>query len=165
MRKKWSAVLLAVLAVSVFAGCGARQTEEAKVSAAEALETDSEGSAAADPEETTAAAEASEQESRPRGPFEAFTAADLEGNPVSEEIFKDYDLTMINIWATFCGPCISEMPDLGKLNEEWKEKGVVDEPVAGIFSSSTSLHLRQVRRLSPSSVSVASLTTIHSPKS
>ena len=124
MRKKWSAVLLAVLAVSVFAGCGARQTEEAKVSAAEALETDSEGSAAADPEETTAAAEASEQESRPRGPFEAFTAADLEGNPVSEEIFKDYDLTMINIWATFCGPCISEMPDLGKLNEEWKEKGV-----------------------------------------
>lgn len=31
---------------------------------------------------------------------------------------------MINVWATYCGPCISEMPDLAKLNAEYKSKGV-----------------------------------------
>ncbi len=31
---------------------------------------------------------------------------------------------MINIWATFCDPCIREMPELGKLNSDYSEKGV-----------------------------------------
>lgn len=48
--------------------------------------------------------------------FGSFAATDLEGNAVNEEIFAGHKLTMINIWATFCGPCISEMPDLAKLS-------------------------------------------------
>ena len=48
--------------------------------------------------------------------FGSFAAMDLEGNAVNEEIFAGHKLTMINIWATFCGPCISEMPDLAKLS-------------------------------------------------
>ena len=31
---------------------------------------------------------------------------------------------MINIWATFCGPCLSEMPDLGLLSAEYQDQGV-----------------------------------------
>ena len=31
---------------------------------------------------------------------------------------------MINIWATFCGPCINEMPDLQELSEEHADKGL-----------------------------------------
>ena len=31
---------------------------------------------------------------------------------------------MVNIWATFCGPCINEMPDLGELAAEYADKGV-----------------------------------------
>ena len=31
---------------------------------------------------------------------------------------------MVNIWGTFCPPCIKEMPDLAKLNEANKSKGV-----------------------------------------
>lgn len=31
---------------------------------------------------------------------------------------------MVNVWATFCGPCISEMPDLGQLAQEYQDKGV-----------------------------------------
>ena len=34
--------------------------------------------------------------------FSHFTATDLDGNTVTEDIFKDYKLTMINIWGTFC---------------------------------------------------------------
>ena len=60
-----------------------------------------------------------------------FTAQDLQGNGVSQSIFADYDLTMINVWATYCPPCLQEMPDLGKLSEEYKDKGV---QVLGIVS-------------------------------
>lgn len=56
--------------------------------------------------------------------FSDFEAADLEGNTVDESIFAEAELTMVNVWGTFCSPCIQEMPGLGELNEEWKDKGV-----------------------------------------
>ena len=43
----------------------------------------------------------------------AFTTKDLDGNEVTEEIFAKKDLTVVNIWGTFCTPCIGEMPALG----------------------------------------------------
>lgn len=55
--------------------------------------------------------------------FKSFTAVDTEGNEVTQEVFADYDLTMINVWGTFCGPCLNEMPDLGQLNREYQEAG------------------------------------------
>lgn len=69
--------------------------------------------------ETAAAMETEEGAS-----FSNFTAVTLDGDTVTEEIFQDYDLTMINIWGTFCGPCLSEMPDLGEISEEYQDKGV-----------------------------------------
>lgn len=51
-----------------------------------------------------------------------FTATDLAGEEVDQSIFEGYDLTMVNIWATFCGPCLSEMPDLGALHQEFSEE-------------------------------------------
>lgn len=40
---------------------------------------------------------------------------------------SDYDnkVVVVNIWATWCGPCRQEMPDLVKLNHEYKSKGLV----------------------------------------
>ena len=54
----------------------------------------------------------------------SFTATDVDGNTVDPSIFADYKLTMVNVWATFCGPCLREMPDLGELADEYKDKGV-----------------------------------------
>ena len=31
---------------------------------------------------------------------------------------------MVNIWGTFCGPCIREMPILAELSQEYADKGV-----------------------------------------
>ena len=53
-----------------------------------------------------------------------FTATDLKGAAVTSEIFAKNKVTMLNIWGTFCGPCIREMPDLAKLNEANKSNGV-----------------------------------------
>lgn len=47
--------------------------------------------------------------------FASFKAKDVFGNEVTDEIIKANELTMINIWATWCGPCVMEMEDLGKL--------------------------------------------------
>ena len=47
--------------------------------------------------------------------FSSFTAKDILGNEVTDEIIKSNDITMINIWATWCGPCVMEMEDLGRL--------------------------------------------------
>lgn len=45
-----------------------------------------------------------------------FSAVDIYGNAVDQSIFSEYDLTMINIWGTYCGPCIIEMPGLGEMS-------------------------------------------------
>lgn len=33
-------------------------------------------------------------------------------------------VVMVNLWATWCGPCRSEIPDLVKVSQEFKTKGV-----------------------------------------
>ena len=58
------------------------------------------------------------------GLVSSFSTTDLEGNAVDQSILEDYDLTMVNVWATYCTPCLQEMPDLGELASEYEDKGV-----------------------------------------
>jgi len=53
-----------------------------------------------------------------------FQTKDIYGNDVNQDIFKDYPLTLVNVWGTFCGPCLKELPYLGELREEYEPKGV-----------------------------------------
>lgn len=53
--------------------------------------------------------------------FPAFTSTDLEGNTVTDSIFAEKDLTVLNIWGTFCTPCVGEMPELGEWAKEMPE--------------------------------------------
>ena len=69
-------------------------------------------------------APASEAPASGGGVLSSFTAQDLSGNQVDQSIFTGYKLTMVNIWATFCGPCLSEMPELGEIHAQYAEKGV-----------------------------------------
>jgi len=54
-----------------------------------------------------------------------FEASDVDGNTVgSEDIFKENEITMINIWATWCGNCKREMPELVEMSHRLAEKNV-----------------------------------------
>ena len=52
-----------------------------------------------------------------------FTATDIDGNDVDASIFEDHDLTMVNVWGTFCPACLPEMTDLAALNREYADQG------------------------------------------
>ena len=43
-------------------------------------------------------------------PFGEFEVTDLDGKKVDKSIFQEADVTMVNVWATFCNPCLEEMP-------------------------------------------------------
>lgn len=49
---------------------------------------------------------------------------------------SDYNnrVLVVNLWATWCGPCRQEMPDLVKLSKEYKSRGLVVLGVATIYN-------------------------------
>lgn len=56
--------------------------------------------------------------------FGDFSAETFDGKEIDQKVFADSKLTVVNIWGTFCGPCIAEMPDLGELAKEYESKKV-----------------------------------------
>lgn len=60
----------------------------------------------------------SDQMKKGRQLIGAFETLDLEGNTVTETVFSQADVTFVNVWGTFCPPCIGEMPDLEKIYQE-----------------------------------------------
>lgn len=71
--------------------------------------------------------------------FSSFTAQDFDGNIVDETVFTGCKVTMINVWATYCEPCKTELPALAELNEEYKDAGfqVIGIPVDGSAQAET----------------------------
>lgn len=57
-------------------------------------------------------------------PFPEFSEVDTQGNPVSNDIFSDYDATIVNFWNNGCGTCIEEMPELEELYQQFKEENI-----------------------------------------
>ena len=58
----------------------------------------------------------------------AFVTLNLDGNTVDSNLFAGSKLTLINAWATYCPPCVDEIPDLAKLDQE-----IEDFQVLGIL--------------------------------
>ncbi len=79
------------------------------------------------------------------GVLSSFTSTDLNGAKIDESILADYELTMVNVWATFCGPCLREMPDLGELAKEYESKGVrITGMISDVLDSNGNIDSKQV---------------------
>lgn len=125
MKKLFKILILFAVALSLFA-CNKKNNTNTKTNEPKEVET-----------KTASAIELSKM---PIERFDFHTMEIMEGNVVkSEDFYKEKNLTLVNVWGTFCGPCKEEMPDLVKLHEEYKDKvnflGVVVDTNASMDSN------------------------------
>lgn len=73
--------------------------------------------------------------------FPKFEGTDFKGNTVNNDIFKQYDATVINFWTNSCGSCIAEMPELEEYYKEFKGKNINLVGVAASADDSEELRL------------------------
>ncbi len=123
MNKRYK-ILLGIFALSalLLSGCGKDNKPAGSTSGSE-----------------TASGSISETE--PSAEAIVFEGTDLEGNTVTSDIFSQSKLTMVNVWATYCNPCLSEMPSLGELAadydaEQFQIIGIVSDVLEGEDQSS-----------------------------
>lgn len=108
-KKKTAIVLAAVCLTAALTACGGPKQESGTEQTAEKT-TEAETEAAQTDTQEEASAEI------------VFEAKDMDGNTVSESVFTKSRLTMVNVWATYCNPCLSEMPELGELAGEYDQE-------------------------------------------
>lgn len=53
-----------------------------------------------------------------------FETVDLDGKAYDQSVLQQAEYTMINVWATWCGPCVKEIPDIAKISDEYQAKGL-----------------------------------------
>jgi thiol-disulfide isomerase/thioredoxin len=90
---------------------------------------------AAKPQPNSTAANGAATSNKPAAPPAPVTAQPLPASVLNTEL-KDLDgksfklsdysgkVVIINLWATWCGPCRVEIPELIKLSDEYKSRGV-----------------------------------------
>ena len=125
MNKK-SLLILCLTLVLVLVGAGALYnalagTVQLGGLATTPAETETATEATEIPEESTA--EPTEETTQPTEPVYAapdFTMLDRDGNWVNLSDFVGKPI-ILNFWASWCGPCKSEMPDLQKFYEKYGE--------------------------------------------
>lgn len=54
----------------------------------------------------------------------AIDTTTLDGNTITSVDFQDNMLTVMNVWATWCPPCVEELPHLQEMNELFKGENV-----------------------------------------
>ena len=58
------------------------------------------------------------------GQILSFETTDIDGNPVSSaDLFKDNQITMVNLWGSWCHNCVGEMAELAEIHTRLQEKG------------------------------------------
>lgn len=77
-----------------------------------------------------------------------FEAATVDGEKITSECFTDSKLTMINVWATYCSPCLSEMPDLGEIAAAYdKSEFQIMGIVCDVMSDAKEADIQYVKEL------------------
>ena len=148
MKQKNLILALAVLSSVALAACGnsGKTATTTSVETEAATEKASEkATEKATEKETEKAGEAASSQkaanfSVSEGSLE-FTAENLALESVDSSIFAEKDLTVLNVWGTFCGPCIQEMPELGEWQREMPENVQIVGLVADISGKEDQEHI------------------------
>ncbi|OGP93013.1 MAG: hypothetical protein A2156_05760 [Deltaproteobacteria bacterium RBG_16_48_10] len=93
---------------------------------------------------------------------EKILESSLEASPLPSAVLADYDWTVqslegqdfkrtnakwkvvfLNFWATWCSPCIAEMPSIQRLYEKLKDKGIVFACISNEEASKVSRFVRR----------------------
>lgn len=139
LKKLTVFILAAAMTLSLF-GCGQSLEEKTTEQSTEQTqeeapsETPAEETVEEQPEDTEEQPENAEKQSEDteeqsaeqsteEGAFEKMSLTNLAGDEIDKTIFEGHDLTVINVWATSCKPCLSEMPELAKLSDEYEQNG------------------------------------------
>ncbi|MBR5949791.1 MAG: redoxin family protein [Clostridia bacterium] len=75
-----------------------------------------------------------------------FNTQDLYGNPVTSDILNNAVCTVINEWATWCGPCVSEMPHFQAMHEYYSSTPEADVQIIGAVYISGSCTVTSARQ-------------------
>lgn len=119
-----------ILLSTLLTGCA--QNAETKIEVVEGTTVK-----ASQTEDTTSTEEVSQSEAQAEELYiVSFEANTIEGEVFSSDVFSQSRLTMINVWATYCNPCLSEMPDLGEIateydSAEFQMVGVISDVAEG----------------------------------
>ena len=139
LKKLTVFILAAAMTLSLF-GCGQSSEEKTTEQSTEQTqeeapsETPAEETVEEQPEDTEEQPENAEEQpedteeqsaeqSTEEGAFEKMSLTNLAGDEIDKTIFEGHDLTVINVWATSCKPCLSEMPELARLSDEYEQNG------------------------------------------
>lgn len=113
--KKWTTTVMSgILCAMIFSGCASKEpsVSSEKTNDSQPAFSQSGGTSEKNSDETL------------KNTVGEFSTQDVYGNAYTKDIFKDYDLTLVNVYTTWCTPCVQEMPDLDKLYQQMKDEGV-----------------------------------------
>lgn len=113
--KKWTTTVMSgILCAMIFSGCASKEpsVSSEKTNDSQPASSQSGGTSEKISDETS------------KNTVGEFSTQDVYGNAYTKDIFKDYDLTLVNVYTTWCTPCVQEMPDLDKLYQQMKDEGV-----------------------------------------
>lgn len=89
-----------------------------------------------EPAEETNGAPVHIPESELSNDFLLFKSSDLNNAEITSDVFLDYDVTILHIWGTYCGPCIEEMGEYAELYRNLPENvnlcGLVSDVYEGL---------------------------------
>lgn len=116
--------LMVMLALGVLglSGCG-DNVQDAGIGKKPAAQ---DGGAAGDSANSTGSGTGSGSESQDQEApvLSDFEVEDLDGNLMNkEDVLGQNRLNMVNVWATWCGYCVEEIPSLEKLDEKYADQG------------------------------------------
>lgn len=115
-KKYLSFLLIPALALSVFTGCAKEEISAVTETAPTQIQATAETQASAEQDVSAGFYQVGDK-------IEDFTVTTYDGREISlYKILEEKDMVLLNLWATWCGPCASEFPAMQEAYEQYQDK-------------------------------------------